>query len=139
MRRDILKRIFDWNKSHRRKPLVLMGARQVGKTWLMNAFAQEAYPSDTVYVNLMKMKTLRNSLETSDLSPSALLERIRVALDADITPGKTLLVLDETKTCRISLSLRQGLFWDSPLGGRRIVSRQMGIPTRGVDRSLSAR
>ena len=95
MQRDILKRIFDWNKNSRRKPLVLMGARQVGKTWLMNAFAQEAYPSDTVYVNLMKMKALRNSLETSDLSPSALLERIRVALDADITPGKTLLVLDE--------------------------------------------
>ncbi len=95
MQRDILKRIFDWNKSLRRKPLVLMGARQVGKTWLMNAFAQEAYPGDTVYVNLMKMKALRNSLETCDLSPSALLERIRVALDADITPGKTLLVLDE--------------------------------------------
>lgn len=95
MQRDVLERILDWNKSPRRKPLVLMGARQVGKTWLMNAFAQEAYPGNTVYVNLMKMKALRNSLETSDLSPSALLERIRVALDADITPGKTLLVLDE--------------------------------------------
>ena len=83
MQRDILNRIFDWNKSGRRKPLVLMGARQVGKTWLMNAFAEAAYPGDTVYVNLMKMKALRNSLEASDLSPSALLERIRVALDAD--------------------------------------------------------
>ena len=54
-----------------------------------------AYPQNTVYVNLMKMKTLRRSLEESDISPKAVLERICVALDVDITPGKTLLAIDE--------------------------------------------
>ena len=59
MYRKELESLVKWNESAKRKPLILMGARQVGKTWLMNAFAQEAYPSDTVYVNLMKMKALR--------------------------------------------------------------------------------
>ena len=95
MERDVLARIREWNGRRNRKPLVLMGARQVGKTWLMDAFAKEAYPQDTVYVNLMKMKTLRNSLEESDISPKVILERIGVVLDVDITPGKTLLVIDE--------------------------------------------
>ena len=95
MQRDVLARIFEWNDKVKRKPLVLMGARQVGKTWLMDAFAKEAYPQNTVYVNLMKMKALRRSLDESDLSPKDVLERISIALDVDITPGKTLLVIDE--------------------------------------------
>lgn len=95
MQRDVFTQIIEWNRKSKRKPLVLMGARQVGKTWLMDAFAKEVYPHDTVYVNLMKMKALRTSLEESDLSPAAVLERISVYLDVDITPGKTLLVIDE--------------------------------------------
>ena len=95
MQRDVLARILEWNGTQKRKPLILMGARQVGKTWLMNAFANEVYPQDTVYVNLMKMKKLRKSLDECDLSPEAVLERIGIALDVDITPGRTLLVIDE--------------------------------------------
>lgn len=95
MERDALKQIFEWNRRPKRKPLVLMGARQVGKTWLMDAFARECYPQDTVYVNLMKMKALRKSLEESDLSPAAVLDRIGISLDVKIVPGKTLLVIDE--------------------------------------------
>ena len=58
MQRDVLARIIEWNGRQKRKPLVLMGARQVGKTGLMDAFAKEVYPQDTVYVNLMKMKKI---------------------------------------------------------------------------------
>ena len=54
MKRDILASIFDWEKSRYRKPLILMGARQVGKTWLMTEFADQHYPKDTVYVNFME-------------------------------------------------------------------------------------
>jgi len=83
---------------------VLMGARQVGKTWLMDAFAREAYPQDAVYVNLMKMRALRKSLEESDLSPASIIERIEVALDVDIVPGKTLLVIDEIQESAAALT-----------------------------------
>ena len=104
MQRDVLSRILGWNARKNRKPLILMGARQVGKTWLMDAFAKEVYPHDTVYVNLMKMKKLRKSLDESDLSPEAVIERIGIALDADITPGKTLLVIDEIQESSTALT-----------------------------------
>ena len=104
MQRDVLARILEWNGRENRKPLILMGARQVGKTWLMDAFAKEVYPNDTVYVNLMKMKKLRKSLDESDLSPEAVLDRIGIALDVDITPGKTLLVIDEIQESSTALT-----------------------------------
>ena len=81
MQRDVLARIVEWNNKAKRKPLVLMGARQVGKTWLMDEFAKKAYPQNAVYVNLMKMKALRRSLDESDLSPKDILERISIAGD----------------------------------------------------------
>ena len=95
MQRTVLSKMLEWNKRKTRKPLVLMGARQVGKTWLLNEFAATAYPKDAVYVNLMKMKTLRKQLENGDITPKAVLEKISIALDAEIVPGKTLLLLDE--------------------------------------------
>lgn len=104
MERNIIKRIFDWNSNERRKPLVLMGARQVGKTWLMNAFSEAAYPGNTVYVNLMKMKKLRNSIEQGDISAEAVIEKISIALDVDVVPGKTLLVIDEIQESSNALS-----------------------------------
>ena len=97
-----------------------MGARQVGKTWLMNEFARTAYPQDTVYVNLMKMKTLRNSLEQADLSPQAILERIGVALDVDITPGKTLLVIDEIQESSHALTSLK--FFNEDVPGLAIIA-----------------
>lgn len=120
MKRDILDQILSWNSSPRRKPLILMGARQVGKTWLMNEFARTAYPQDTVYVNLMKMKTLRNSLEQADLSPQAILERIGVALDVDITPGKTLLVIDEIQESSHALTSLK--FFNEDVPGLAIIA-----------------
>ena len=95
MQRNVLSKMLEWSKRKARKPLVLMGARQVGKTWLLNEFAATAYPKNAVYVNLMKMKTLRNQLENGDITPKAVMEKISIALDAEIVPGKTLLLLDE--------------------------------------------
>ena len=59
MRRDIANAIVAWNKDLLRKPLILMGARQVGKSWLMADFAKNAYPNDTVSVNFMENKKQR--------------------------------------------------------------------------------
>ena len=95
MKRNILLKMTEWNHRKVRKPLVLMGARQVGKTWLLNEFARTVYGENAVYVNLMKMKTLRNQLESGDITPKSVLERIGIALDVEIVPGKSLLLLDE--------------------------------------------
>ena len=53
MQRRVLGDIESWNAKKTRKPLILMGARQVGKTWLMEEFAKRAYPGDTVAVNFI--------------------------------------------------------------------------------------
>ena len=72
-----------------------MGARQVGKTWLMEHFARKAYPEDTVLVNLMEDEPLRSSIEQASLDPQVLLMLIQARCGRRIVPGRTLLVIDE--------------------------------------------
>ena len=68
MKRDILLQIKEWDSSgSRRKPLIMMGARQVGKTWLMKAFAEERYPNDTVLWICMMMSRCEMRLKTAIL------------------------------------------------------------------------
>ncbi|MGN0854900.1 MAG: ATP-binding protein [Kiritimatiellia bacterium] len=95
MERMILKDIERWNRSERRKPLILMGARQVGKTWLIKEFARKWYPGDTVSVNLMKSERVRKRFEDADLDPKTVTEMISIETGKKIVPGKTLLVIDE--------------------------------------------
>jgi len=104
MERTALESIIKWNKSPNRKPLILMGARQVGKTWLMNAFAQRAYPDDTVRIDLQRNETLRKSFESSDLAPRDIADLIQVFTGRTITPGKTLLIIDEIQESPAALN-----------------------------------
>lgn len=50
MKRNAIEYLYQWKASNDRKPLIILGARQVGKTWLMQEFAKEAYPR-SAYVN----------------------------------------------------------------------------------------
>ncbi len=95
MKRDILASISDWEKSRYRKPLILMGARQVGKTWLMTEFAGQHYPKDTVYVNFMDDNLLRDQFTSINIDARSVVETISLATGKSIKEGKTLLVLDE--------------------------------------------
>ena len=96
MKRDILSRINEWNSSgSQRKPLIMMGARQVGKTWLMKAFAEERYPNDTVFVDFRDDETLCNAIEDGKVDALGILELISTATGRKIVPGRTLLLLDE--------------------------------------------
>jgi len=95
MDRFALAKLDEWDKAESRKPLILMGARQVGKTWLMNAFASKHYPHDTVSINLMQNETLRTLFETINLEPKTILDAISIATRQRIEPEKTLLVIDE--------------------------------------------
>lgn len=96
MHRDCLEKIKEWNSSgSRRKPLIMMGARQVGKTWLLQTFAQDCYPEDTVFVDLHDNEPLREAIEESGADALGTLELIETATGRKIEPGKTLLILDE--------------------------------------------
>ena len=96
MKRTVIESIERWNESGEfRKPLILMGARQVGKTWLMQTFADAHYPKDTVFVDFHDNETLCDAIEESRADALGILEIISTATAKKIVPGKTLLVLDE--------------------------------------------
>ena len=95
MKRDVLSRIKEWDSSgKRRKPLIMMGARQVGKTWLLKEFAAERYPEDTVFVDLHDDEPLRDAIEDGNTDALGILELISTATGKKVVPGRTLLVLD---------------------------------------------
>ena len=93
MYRSKLADLIAWKNSTDRKPLIIRGARQTGKTWLMKEFGEKHY-AKTVYINFEKSKWLAG-LFADDID----IARIIVALQAEsgliITPGDTLLVFDE--------------------------------------------
>lgn len=93
MKRAKMSDLITWKNSASRKPLLLRGARQVGKTWLMKEFAGRQY-AQTVYINFEKSKHLK-SLFTDDFN----IKRIIIALQAEtgitINADNTLLIFDE--------------------------------------------
>lgn len=104
MQRDVFKKIIDWNSSRKRKPLILMGARQVGKTWLMDAFANEFYPDAYVKVDLQRDDMLRAKIDNSNIDPKTMLDIMQAATGKQIVPGKTLLIIDEIQESHKTLN-----------------------------------
>ncbi len=104
MQRDVFKKIINWNSSRKRKPLILMGARQVGKTWLMDAFANEFYPDAYVKVDLQRDDMLRAKIDNSNIDPKTMLDIMQAATGKQIVPGKTLLIIDEIQESHKALN-----------------------------------
>ncbi len=92
MKRSAIKELYQWKESGDRKPLVMLGARQVGKTWLMQAFAKEAYPK-FAYVNFEDNDMLRGLFE-HDFDISRILAALEWTAGVSIDEN-TLIILDE--------------------------------------------
>ena len=104
MQRDVFQKIIDWNLSSRRKPLILMGARQVGKTWLMDEFANEFYPDSHVKVDLQRDDLLRTRIDESNIDPKTMIDLFQASAGKQIVPGKTLLIIDEIQESHKALN-----------------------------------
>lgn len=96
----IMKRIIDrdlavWAKKRERKPLILKGARQVGKTFALKALAEKFF-ENTVYVNFEADEAYA-SLFQKNLEPVRIIHDLELYLSAKIQKGKTLLIFDEIK------------------------------------------
>ncbi|MDR0964289.1 MAG: AAA family ATPase [Clostridium sp.] len=97
MYRKSLDDLIAWKDSSRRKPLVLKGARQVGKTWLMKELAKQCY-DDSLYISFDKEpEAVKIFEETKD--PKVILERLGLIRGKMILPEKTLIILDEIQDC----------------------------------------
>ena len=93
MERFVYQKLIEWKNRDARKPLVLNGARQVGKTWLLHEFASREYRQEA-YVNCRKNDMARQ-IFVQDFDIERILRALRALSGVDITPGDTLVVLDE--------------------------------------------
>lgn len=92
MERDVMQQLYVWKERPNRKPLIIRGARQVGKTWLMMAFARQAYEK-WVYVNFEEEEVLRHVFE-QDFDIPRILEALSLRFHTEID-RHTLLLFDE--------------------------------------------
>ena len=102
MQRKALAQLFEWKNSSRRKPLVLKGARQVGKTWLMKEFGRLNYEK-TFYFSFDKAEEL-SSVFDKDKDPFRIIERLGTIYNDKIEPEKHLIILDEIQECPKALN-----------------------------------
>ena len=93
MERSALNRLKQWKTKPDRKPLIIRGARQVGKTWLMKEFGRTCY-EQTVYVNL-DTDNIAKSLFAQDLDVLRIIRGLEIAHNTKIIPEQTLIILDE--------------------------------------------
>lgn len=92
MKRESIKQLYSWKENPDRKPLIIRGARQVGKTWLMKEFAAEAYPQ-YVYVNFEDNEIVKNIFQ-KDFDIERILLALQLATNVTITTD-TLILFDE--------------------------------------------
>lgn len=102
MQRKLMDRLVGWKGSERRKPLIVNGARQVGKTWILKELGRLHFES-VAYVSLDKDERARRFFEP-DLDPRRIVSSLSLHLDMDIDPGRTLVVLDEIQSCPAAIT-----------------------------------
>lgn len=102
MRRYIKEKLIEWKNRKDRKPLILKGARQVGKTYILKEFGEEQY-ENIAYFNFDYDETLKGLfLNTKD--PKRILEQLVFATGKVIKPEKTLIIFDEIQECPDALN-----------------------------------
>ncbi len=102
MKRNVIQDLINWKASEERKPMVLKGARQVGKTWLMKEFGQSCYHS-FVYFNFDEEDELQSIFETNK-NPQRIIELLSMIAGEKILPGETLIIFDEIQECPEALN-----------------------------------
>ena len=102
MKRNAMEELKKWQADPERKPMVLRGARQVGKTWLMKEFGQNCY-DHFVYFNFDEEDELKSIFETNK-NPARIIELLSMISGSKIQPGKTLIIFDEIQECPEALN-----------------------------------
>lgn len=102
MRRKIEEKLAAWGESQKRKPLVLNGARQVGKTYSVLKFGKERF-AQTVHIDFSAQGAY-GALFNDDITPDALIPQIEVLTRMRINPETTLLFFDEVQACPRALT-----------------------------------
>ncbi len=112
MYRTAIEKLYEWKNSKHRKPLIIQGARQVGKTWLMKEFGRQAY-EDTVYINFDSNSKMAD-LFASDLSIDRLIMGLELYVGRKINFETTLLIFDEVQEVPRALTSLKYFYENAP-------------------------
>ncbi|WP_130863083.1 ATP-binding protein [Bacilliculturomica massiliensis] len=125
MYRTAMEQLIEWKKKSRRKPLIIRGARQVGKTWLMKEFGRTAY-DETVYINFDNDERMRSLFE-SDLQVERILIGLELYAGHKIDPQRTLLIFDEVQEAPRALASLKYFDEDAPQYQIICAGSQLGV------------
>ena len=137
--RDIIEQLKQWKDSENRKPLLLKGARQIGKSWIMEAFGHEFFEY-CVKFDCDRQVELKSVFQMTK-SPNRLLRELELHCDQPIIPGKTLIIFDEIQECEEALNSLKYFCEDAPqyhviaagsLLGVAVKKRRMAVPVGKV-------
>lgn len=129
MERTILQELKKWQMSSRRKPLILNGARQVGKTYILEVFGKTCY-KNVAYVNLDKDKVAAGIWDM-DYDVQRILLSLSSLLRVRIQPGETLIILDEIQECPRAMASLKYFCEDAPEYHVVVAGSLLGLSLHG--------
>lgn len=112
IQREIMERLKAWKENPRRKPLVLQGARQVGKSWALKKFGKECF-EDVVYINFDTMPAVKEDFKRTK-EPLKLIKSMEMMMGKAISSSSTLIILDEIQECNEALNSLKYFCEDAP-------------------------
>ncbi len=98
MQRNITKNLLEWKEAAKRKPLILRGARQVGKTWAIKHFSEKYYSGNLHLIDFEKHPDIHIIFE-KNLDVNRIVSELELFMDIQIRPGEDLLFFDEIQSC----------------------------------------
>ncbi|MDE6007498.1 MAG: ATP-binding protein [Muribaculaceae bacterium] len=110
--REIEKDLVRWKNSYSRRPLLIQGARQIGKTWVMKRFGEKYY-ENVAYFNFDSNNELSDEFRRTK-QPGRILEILRLYTEATIQAGKTLIIFDEIQECPEALNSLKYFYEETP-------------------------
>ena len=137
--RDIIATLKAWKDSPRRKPILLRGARQIGKTWTMEAFGRECFEYVSIF-DFDQRPELKDAF-TASKEPARVIQELSMYSDEPIIPGKTLIIFDEIQECEEALNSLKYFCEQAPeyhiisagsLLGVAVKRRRMSVPVGKV-------
>ena len=141
IKRDILETFFRWKKSPRRKPMLLLGARQIGKTWAVERFGKEQY-KHFVKFDLDRSPEVIDAFRISK-EPDRIIKELQAYSDVPLLPGETLIFLDEIQESEEAFNSLKYFCEDAPqyhiiaagsLLGVAVKRKNMKVPVGQVNR-----
>ena len=113
MIRDKINNLIAWKNKPTRKPLIVNGARQVGKSWLIRHFGNSHFKDKLIEINLEKSKNLHVIFQP-DFNVKRIIFELNLALNVTIIPRKTLLFIDEIQACPDALGCLRYFYEEMP-------------------------